>query len=129
MKNIFLALISFVFLVSCANDDNGTDNCVSFSEAYVNSVEPIENADAAGFLFKVKFNVMNGCGGFGSFEETVEGNTITVKVIAKYEGCVCTEAIEARDAVYSFNPTTPGTYTLKFQNTEDTFITETVTLE
>lgn len=129
MKNIFLALISLAFLTSCSNDDNGSDNCLSYSEAYVNSVEPIENADAAGFLFKVKFNVMNGCGGFGSFEETVVGNTVTTNVIAKYEGCVCTEAIEVREAVYSFNPTTPGTYTLKFRNSEDTFITETVTVE
>ena len=128
MKNIFLALISFALLISCASDDNGSDNCLSYSEAYVDTVEAIENADAVGFLFKVNFIVMNGCGGFGSFEQTT-GNTVTVNVIAKYEGCVCTEALEVHDAVYSFNPTAPGTYTLRFRTSEDTFITETVTLE
>lgn len=129
MKNIFLALISFVLLVSCGNDDNGSDNCLSYSEAYVDTVEPIENADAVGFLYKVNFVVMNGCGGFGSFEETVAGNIVTVNVIAKYEGCICTEALELKEGVYSFNPTSPGTYTLRFRNSEDTFITETVTVE
>lgn len=128
MKNLFFALLSFVFLTSCGNDDNA-DNCVSFSESYVDSVELLETADAIGFPYKVKFIVMNGCGGFGSFEETVAGNTVTVNVIAKYEGCVCTEAIEVKEAVYSFNPTAPGTYTLRFRNTEDTFITKTITVE
>jgi len=129
MKNIFLVLISLALLASCGNDDNGTDNCLSYSEAYVDAVEPIETADAAGFLYKVYFYVGNRCGGFGSFEETVAGKTITVKLIAKYEGCICTEDIPLRDAVYSFKPTAPGTYTLKFKNGEDTFITKTVTLE
>lgn len=127
MKNLFLILIGFVLLTSCGNDDNA-GNCLSYSEAYVDSVEPMENADGVGFLFKVKFIVMNGCGDFGSFEE-INGNSTTVKVIAKYEGCVCTEAIEIKEVVYSFNPTAPGTYTLRFRNSEDTFITETVTVE
>ena len=127
MKKIFLVLISFAFIVSCSNDDDA-DNCTSFSEAYVDSVESIENADAAGFLFKVNFLVLNGCGDFGSFEEII-GDTTTVKVISKYEGCICTEAVEIKEAVYSFNPTAPGTYTLKFKTSEDTFITETITVE
>lgn len=128
MKKLFLALVSFALLTSCGSDDNGSENCLSYSEAYVDSVEPIENADAVGFLYKVKFIVMNGCGGFGSFDEII-GDSTTVKVIAKYEGCVCTEALEIKEAVYSFNPTAPGTYTLRFRTSEDTFITETVTVE
>lgn len=129
MKNIFLALIGSALLTSCLSDDNGSDNCLSYSEAYADSVESIDTADAVGFLFKVNFYVVNGCGGFGSFEETVQGNTVTVKLIAKYEGCICTEDIPLRDAVYSFIPTAPGTYTLKFKDSEDTFITKTVTVE
>lgn len=117
-----------ITLSSCSDDDSD-DNCISFSEAAVDAVEPIENADAAGFLYKVYFYVGNGCGNFGSFEETVDGNTRTIKVIAKYEGCVCTEDIPLRDTVYSFNPTAPGTYTLKFVQEDNTFITETVVVE
>ncbi|MDR6967785.1 hypothetical protein J2X31_001797 [Flavobacterium arsenatis] len=128
MKNIFLALIAFTFLGSCASDDNAA-NCLSYSEAYVDTVASIETADAAGFLYKVNFFVGNGCGGFGSFEETVDGNTITIKLIAKFEGCICTEAIEQRDAVYSFIPPASGTYTLKFKDSENTFITKMVTAE
>ncbi|RZK04143.1 MAG: hypothetical protein EOO46_17340 [Flavobacterium sp.] len=129
MKKIFLVLISFALLTSCANDDNASESCLSYSEAYVDTVEAIETADAIGFPFKVSFTVLNGCGDFGSFEETVAGNVVTVNVIAKYEGCICTEALEIKEAVYSFKPTTPGTYTLRFRTSEDTFITETVTAE
>jgi len=129
MKKIFLGLISMVLLSSCGNDDNGSDNCLSYSEAYVDTVEPLETADAIGFPFKVNFVVMNGCGDFDSFEETVAGNVVTVNIIAKYEGCVCTEALEIKEAVYSFKPTTPGTYTIRFKDSEDTFITKTVTAE
>lgn len=129
MKKIFLVIVSIALFVACSNDDNGSGNCISYSQAYVDSVEEIENADAAGFLFKVRFTVMNGCGDFGSFEETVSGNTRTIAINAKYEGCVCTEATEIKETVYSFIPTAPGTYTLRFLNTEDTFITKMVTVE
>lgn len=129
MKKLFLLLVGIAFSVSCKNDDNRPDDCLSYSETFVTDVETVENGDAAGFLYKVDFWVMNGCGEFGSFEEIIEGNTITVKAVAKYKGCVCTESMKALDEVYSFNPPTPGTYTLRFRSSEDTFITETVTLE
>lgn len=121
--------MSIALFIACSNDDNGSGNCISYSDVYVDSVEPIENADAAGFLFKVKFIVMNGCGGFGSFDEMISGNTRTIGVIAKYEGCTCDEALHTKETVYNFKPTVQGTYVLRFRNSEDTFITETVTVE
>ena len=54
MKKIFLVIMSIALFIACSNDDNGSGNCISYSDVYVDSVEPIENADAAGFLFKVK---------------------------------------------------------------------------
>lgn len=73
----------------------------------------VENptADAATFLFNVAFRVTNGCGQFYSFEQT----TATIQLIAKYEGCICTENTPLRKIAYTFNPTVPSTYTLKFK--------------
>lgn len=129
MKKIFLAVASTFLLMACSNDDNGSDNCTSYADAYVDSVEEVTTADAAGFLFKVRFSVINGCGDFNSFKEIASGNVRTVTVEAKYEGCICDTALHTKEAVYNFKPTAPGTYTIKFRNTEDTFITETVTIE
>ena len=120
--------MSLAFLTSCSNDDNA-DNCISFEEAYVSSVEEVTTADATGFLFKAKFVVKNGCGEFESFKEIVSGNVRTITVEAKYEGCICDTALHTKEGVYNFKPTAPGTYTLRFRNSEDTFITETVTVE
>jgi len=128
MKKLFaLLFISATVLTSCEgeNEEPLVDNCINFIETGINSVSEIPGDFASGTAYRVTFNCSSGCGNFDSFEEIVEGNTRTIKVIAKYEGCTCTDDTPLREATYGFNPTVPGIYTLKFLKTDGTFFTET----
>lgn len=126
MKTVYL-LLFVCALISCdCKDDN--NNCITFEPAGIETVVEKPNADAIGRLFDVAFRVKNGCGNFGSFEETTEGSVTTIEVIARYEGCICTEISPLLETVYIFNQTTPGTYTLQFKKSEGTFISQTVVI-
>jgi hypothetical protein len=128
MKSIYLSFL-VLFLVGCNNDDDTVATCIEFNPAAVETVVENTTADAASYTFEVGFRVLNGCGEFSSFEQTTLGNVTIIEVIAKYEGCICTQDIPLRQTVYTFNQTIPGTYILKFKMADDNYITQTVAVE
>lgn len=125
MKSFSLFFLSILFL-GCSSNNDATD-CTTFEPAAIVTVEEKQNTDAASFLFDVDFQVNNGCGQFFIFEENTVGNITTINVVAKYEGCVCTEDYPIRRTVYSFLPSVAGTYILKFKMEGENYITKTVT--
>lgn len=130
MKKLIFAMSSALMLLSaCQMDDSNTDYCLSYQTEPVTAVTPIPGVPAQeNNSFKVDFNSTNGCGAFDSFDVTSDGNTRVIKVIGKYVGCVCTQDLPAREATYTFTETTPGTYTLKFYQSDTAFITHTVVI-
>lgn len=75
----------------------------------------------------VYFQVNGGCGQFGSFDVSSSGKEMTIRVVAKYKGNMCTDDLPIRKATYTFRPTEAGTYTLKFRSTTQVgFITATI---
>lgn len=127
MKSIYYSFLTLL-LFSCTSSDDNTDNCIEFHPASIETVIEKPNADAA-YLFDIGFRVSNGCGAFETFVQTTDESTITISVLAKYEGCVCTEDAPLRETVYTFNETIPGVYTLKFKMADDNYITKNVTVE
>lgn len=104
--------------------------CISYEQANAsNAIVPSTGNVNQTISIPVTFQVINGCGRFGNFIETNDGNTKTITINAKYEGCFCTQAIEQRQAIYNFNPTTPGTYTLNFTQTNGNVLTHTINIQ
>lgn len=128
MKTLYFSFL-IVFLFSCSSNNDTVDNCLEFKPAGIITVEPNLTTETVENDFEVLFPVTNGCGEFGSFKETTAGNVTTIEVIAKYEGCICTQDIRLLKSVYNFSQTTPGTYTLKFKMTDDTYTSQTVVIE
>ncbi len=126
MKTFYLLFVAFLIASCDCTGDNDNNNCLTFEPAGIEEVTEKSNVDAAGTLFDVAFRVKNGCGSFGSIEQTTEGMVTTIEVIAKYEGCVCPEISPLLETVYIFNQTTPGTYTLQFKKSDGTYISQTV---
>lgn len=85
----------------------------------VNQIIPIE----------ISFVIINGCGAFGSITETNSGNTKTLTIKAKYEGCLCTQNIGTVKTTYNFTATTTGTHTLKFLQPNGDFLTYTINIQ
>ena len=80
---IFLIFISSL-IISCENDNDENNECIEYEIGYVASV----NAPSSGNVnetinIEVNFGVFNGCGGFGKFIETENGNVRTIEVEAK----------------------------------------------
>jgi hypothetical protein len=127
-KRIIIVLagsaFSFFVLSTCTKTK---DNCISFTKTPVTKVEGantgLVNQD---LIFTVSFQCFNGCGQFGSFEQTTNGDSTIINVIAKYEGCVCTQNAPTRQTVYKFKATQPGIYYLKFWQGEKGFLTDTI---
>lgn len=114
--------ILFIVMVSAACSRNDSDNCMYFERArvieaslpdsgLVNQVIPVP----------IKFACINGCGQFGYFETKLDSNTIQVRVIAQYDGCVCTENAPVYTKTYDLIIPKPGSYVVKFVTDEDAF--------
>lgn len=122
---LFLLLLPFL---SCEKIDDGP--CRSFAKAPVTKVEGASTASVNQEIdLTVSFQCFNGCGQFGNFDEVVAGNTTTITVNAKYEGCVCTLDLPIRQVTYKFKRSQTGTFDLKFLQTENNYWTHTIVVQ
>lgn len=130
MKNCTLYLIKifvlFFILVSCSDDEK---ECVSNNLTYVTSVNSPTNGVVNEVInIEVNFPVSSGCGGFGKFIETENGNNKIIQVEAKYIGCICTQNAPIITVNYEFIAQNTGNYILNFKSSETEFITINLTI-
>ena len=127
---LFISTIIFGLTISCNKDDDSKDEvCITNQIAYVTSVDSPDTGNVNQIInIEVKFGVSNGCGTLGKFIETNSGNTRTIEVEAKYEGCICTQDAPIRTVNYEFIPTNTGDYELKFKSSPTEFITVNLTI-
>lgn len=128
MKLKFLTLSFFLFLllslISCDNDDDNNNECIENHIAYVTTVNsPNSGTVNETINIEVKFGVGNGCGGFGKFIETENGNTRIIEVEAKYVGCICTQNAPTITTNYEFIANNTGNYELNFKSSPTEYIT------
>lgn len=116
-----LLLIAFS-IISCAEDRDDRQNCLSYETAYVTAADGPSSAQVGQEVeVLLEFTVFNGCGKFHKFLETESGTVRTIEIEAKYEGCICTQNIPIINVRYYFAPQTPGQYTLKFLSGEEEY--------
>tara|TARA_R110002049_G_scaffold306173_2_gene504188 strand:+ start:1018 stop:1419 length:402 start_codon:yes stop_codon:yes gene_type:complete len=132
MKLKALNFITIIFIssliISCDNDDK-ENGCISTKTEYVTSVDsPTTGMVNEKISIEINFQVFNGCGGFGKFIETENGNIKTIEVEAKYEGCICTQDAPIRTTNYEFIANSTGNYELNFKSSPTEFITVYMTI-
>lgn len=128
-KRSFISPIGFVFFfvfISChKNHDNNV--CVSYTKATVTKIEGLNtglvNQD---INLGVLFYYADGCGQSASIEQSADKDTTTINVIAKYQGCLCTDILLGGKVVFNFRKTQPGTYYLKFWQSDKSYLTDTI---
>jgi hypothetical protein len=121
--------ICIILLVACNKHQEDT-TCISFSKAPVSKIEGATTATVNQEIpLTISFGCFNGCGSFGNVEQISNGNTTTIIVNAKYQGCVCTQDAPTRQTTYLFKKAMAGTYVLKFQQTETTYLMYTITVQ
>jgi hypothetical protein len=131
MKTLYI-LFAFatVLLLSCSSKEGeAAPRRASFPAPVVKVEVPGAAQKGESVAVKVYFQVNNGCGEFGHFEEEKSGTTVTVTVYPHYREGFCTQAITTKETIYTFKPQNTGTYTLKFRAGEEQYITETVVVQ
>ena len=76
----------------------------------------------------VEYYLDNGCGKFEGLESTSNDYNIKISLIAKYEGCVCTDILLGGQIVYKFKPLKTGVYYLNFLQPDKTYLSDTITV-
>lgn len=126
ITRIIIYSLSIIFILSsCKNEE-----CVEYRQSPVTST----NSPTIGEVNKeipiyVSFGCFNGCGQFHSFEENKQGNTITIKVNAKYEGCTCTQDLPIRQTTYKFKTSEKGIFYLKFLQDDNNYLINTIIVQ
>lgn len=131
LKVLYFSVLVFIssFIFSCANDDDINNECIEYEVGYVTSVNaPTTVSVNETINIEVNYGVYNGCGGFGKFIETENGNVRIIEVEAKYEGCICTQDAPIRTTNYEFTASTTGEYELNFKSSPTEFITVILTI-
>ncbi|QOG04803.1 hypothetical protein [Flavobacterium sp. MDT1-60] len=104
--------------------------CISYEHAPVLSANVPDSGNRNQVIpIPLIFVVHNGCGGFSAITETNSGNTKTITVKAKYEGCLCTQSIGNIQTTYNFTSTTTGIHTIKFLQPDGKFLTYSITIQ
>jgi hypothetical protein len=104
--------------------------CLSYQHANVSSaIVPTNGTVNQTIPINITFDIYNGCGGIGTITEVNSGNTKTLTVNAKYEGCVCTYNLGTVQTTYNFIPTTTGTHTLNFSQPSGNVLTYTINIQ
>ena len=136
-KAFYMKLLTLLFALfatlcfGCSKEEEDVPALRAAAPAPIVQVMMPEKTVAAGESvgITIHFLVNNGCGEFGSFNATKDGQTLTVKVYPQYRGEVCADAIFTREAIYNFEPESPGTYTLKFWAGDSKFTTKTLVVQ
>ena len=125
---LYISLL-VVSLISCTKTSNEPP-CISFKRGPVTKIDGATSASVnQEILLTVDFTCFNGCGQFSNFEETVNGNETKIIINAKYEGCICTEDLPTRQVKYRFRKSQVGTYTLMFLQSDNIYLTHTITVQ
>ena len=106
------------------------DKCISYTAAPVTAVTGAITGNVNQDIpLAVSFGCFNGCGQFGSIQESSSGDTTIIHVVAKYEGCICTQDAPTRQTGYIFRRSQPGVYPLKFMQFDNHYILHTITVQ
>lgn len=125
---LFLSLL-VVSLISCTKTRE-EPTCISAKRGPVTKIDgPTSALINQEILLTVDFTCFNGCGQFTNFEETVNGSETKIIINAKYEGCICTEDLPTRQVKYRFRKSQVGTYTLMFLQSDNIYLTHTITVQ
>ncbi len=133
MKKSFASVLLFnviiiLILFGCHNSKESTQ-CLSYSNATITSVTGPDSGMVNQYLdFAVSFG-MGGCDHFNGFQQTSNGDTTIIAVNIKHLGCVCPDYEVLVDSVYKFKAAVAGVYYIKFLQTENTYILDTLKIK
>jgi hypothetical protein len=128
MKFLFamlLALGSF----ACNKQSDEVESLSLVQYNFSNAVGPDSGLVGQPAIFTVSYPYSNGCQVVDTFKEETNGNTTSIKAFGHYDkNAMCTQDVGTRSKTYTFTPSSKGTFTLRFTNIDNTYISRTITI-
>jgi hypothetical protein len=126
---LFICLIFGSGLISCKKIQT-PNNCSYLEKAPVLAIEGATTAQVGQEIsLRLSFTCNNGCGEFDHFKTVSNGNSRTITVNARYTGCVCTQDLPTRVAVYKFKALQTGRYDLYFLQTGTAVLSHSIVVQ
>ncbi len=113
-------------------DNKGSNNCPIILGVSATAVTgPTETTVDVPITLEVSYVAKANCGSFTSFFKNQSSDAFVdiLTINSSYDACSCDELDSVLKQDYIFKKTLPGVYTVKFRETNDTFIEHTVTVQ
>ncbi len=133
MKKILpasLLLLGVVTAISCDNDQHVND-IVGVGPVKIDSVHLVSNTMDLHSVQSIRtFSTYpSGCDSFYNYRYEKNGMERTVTAVAVKTNGACTMAQHTKASQFTFQPMETGTYTFKFYQADNTYLTETIVVE
>ena len=126
MRQLLICVI-MLFTVSCKKN-NDTNN-INLSQRLMTKVAGTSTGTINQKIdLTVTWPYASGCDVLDKFEESRNGNIIIIKAYGHVEQTVCTQEAGYKTKTYNFVSTTAGTFELRFTNSDNSYISHTVTI-
>jgi hypothetical protein len=125
---VFVVVFHTLFAFQCNKPHEGECTYVEIAPIAM-AIVPDTGLANTNIPIPIQYNISNGCGNFLTMEEDAQGNNRNILVRARYQGCVCTMVFMTLDTVYNFNASAPGTYYLNFQQSDNNFLRDSITIQ
>jgi hypothetical protein len=128
--NSILIVLIIMFTCSCKKTTSD-DNCASTS---ISGILSATSTTLTGNInqeinFELLYGIANGCSISSEVETLKEGNIVSIKVMTKSVGCVCTAIYFEGKKTYIFKSPTAGNFKLKFNTGNNNFIEKDVVIQ
>lgn len=126
---IFLGILVILIASSGCYKVNRWKECIGYTNATITEVKGPNTASVNQEIdLIISYYLDNGCGKFESLETTSKGNIFTIRLKAKYQGCICTQMIIPGQYIYKFKAGQAGVYILKFLQPDNSYRDFTITV-
>jgi hypothetical protein len=127
MKKMLLSLLMLVS-ISCSKEDAKQDT----NQLSLKLLQKVEGPTSANRSAQVTLNVFwyysSGCDVFSKFEETRQGNVITIQSLGYYAEGICTMDAGVKTKPYTFVSSQSGVFELRFLNKDSSVISHFITV-
>jgi len=113
-KKVFIR-IGLVLSLFCFFSCIKKEICFDKKQAILDSLYvPKETKFGEDVPIYIKFEIDNGCGGFGDYTMSGVNRHFNLNVSLNYKGCICTEIFQYGNQIINYSPLAPGEFYLSY---------------
>ena len=127
MRLVVSRLFYFIFIVLAANSCNLDGECINQREVPIIRFEIPDSVPADSLIdINVIYVTYSNCSKLNSLQDFYLADTITLRVIADYNGCTCPETLPDSVVAYNFKSSAKRNYIFRGIKYDNTILQDTL---